>query len=100
MKNVGMNAATPVVFPWKDRQLIAGAGRDGRIYLLDAGLVGGADHKTFLSRSDPLTDGTTPERGVYGLASWADEAQTRWLVASVWGPVAGSAANPNGGVVA
>ncbi len=97
-KNAGMNAATPVVFTWKGRELVATTGKDGRVYLLDAELVGGADHKTFLSRSNALSDGTTAERGIYGLASWEDGSQTRWVLASVWGP--SGPENPNGAVVA
>jgi outer membrane protein assembly factor BamB len=99
-KNIGMNSATPVVFPWKDRTLIAASGRDGRVYLLDGTLVGGADHKTSLSKSAALSDGATADRGIYGMASWADENQNRWVLAAVWGPVAGSPGNLNGGVVA
>jgi outer membrane protein assembly factor BamB len=99
-KNIGMNAATPVVFPWKDRTLVAATGRDGRVYLLDGALLGGADHNTSLSKSAVLSDGATPDRGIYGLASFIDEQQNRWVLASVWGPTAGSPSNPNGGVVA
>src|SRR5258708_29522630 len=95
-----MSAATPVVFAWKGRTLVAATGKDGRVYLLDGALVGGADHKTSLARSAQLSDGTTADRGIYGLASWEDTEQNRWVLASVWGPVTGSAANVNGGVVA
>jgi outer membrane protein assembly factor BamB len=98
-KNIGMNAATPVVFPWKDTTVVAASGKDGRVYLLDATLMGGADHKTSLSKSAPLSDGLTADRGIYGLASWLDEAQGRWIAASVWGPVTGSPLNLNGGIV-
>ena len=98
-KNIGMSAATPVVFTWKGRNLIAASGKDGRVYLLDGELVGGADHQTFLSRSNVLSDGATPERGIYGLASWEDETQTRWVLASVWGP-SGIPGSPNGAIVA
>lgn len=99
-KNVGLNAATPVVFTFKGRELIASTGKDGRVYLLDAAMVGGADHKTFLSRSNVLSDGSTAERGISGLASWEDAAtQTRWVLASVWGP-SGIAGSPNGAIVA
>jgi outer membrane protein assembly factor BamB len=98
-KNVGLNSATPVVFTWKGRNLIATTGKDGRVYLLDAALVGGADHKTFLSRSNVLSDGATAERGISGLSSWEDDQQNRWVLASVWGP-SGIAGSPNGAIVA
>src|SRR5258705_10654992 len=93
-----MNAATPVVFAWKGRTLVASTGKDGRLYLLDGALVGGADHKTSLAKSAQLSDGATADRGIHGLASWEDADQNRWIAAAVWGPLAGVAANPNGAV--
>jgi hypothetical protein len=98
-KNPGMSAATPVVFTWKGRNLVAATGKDGRVYLLDGEAAGGTDHKTSLAKSAVLSDGSSPERGIYGLASWEDEEQNRWIAASVWGPVPG-ASNSNGSVVA
>src|SRR5258708_5945208 len=95
-----MSAATPVVFAWKGRTLVAASGKDGRVYLLDGALVGGENHKTSLAKSAPLSDGATADRGIYGLASWEDADQNRWIAASVWGPLAGVATNPNGAVVA
>ena len=38
--------ASPVVFKHKDRELLAVSGNDGRLYLLDSGSLGGADHRT------------------------------------------------------
>ena len=99
-KNIGMSAATPVVFAWKGRTLVASTGKDGRVYLVDGELVGGANHTTSLARSEQLSEGATADRGIYGLASWEDEGQNRWIAAAVWGPLAGVAANPNGAVVA
>ncbi|MDE3168060.1 MAG: PQQ-binding-like beta-propeller repeat protein [Acidobacteriota bacterium] len=96
-KNAGMNAATPVVFRWRNRTLIASTGKDGRVYLLDAEQVGGGDHHAYLSRSEALSDGATPERGIYGLASWEDQGLGRWIAAAVWGPA--GAANPHGAIV-
>ena len=37
---------SPIVILEKDRELIAAAGNDGRLYLLDGKSVGGGDHKT------------------------------------------------------
>ena len=62
--------------------------------------MGGADHKTSLAKSNVLSDGATAERGIYGLASFEDEAQDRWILASVWGPVPGAAGVNSGAVVA
>ena len=84
--------ASPVVFKHKDRELVAASGNDGRLYLLDAASLGGADHRTPLhvtaKYSAPGTGG--------GLATWEDEG-TRWIVASVeGGPTAGLKFASNG----
>jgi hypothetical protein len=109
-KNVGMNAGAPVVFTYKERELIVAAGKDGRLYLLDAQSLGGDDHHTYLSRTAPLTnpDGASADRGIWGgLSSWEDSAGTRWVLAPVWGPLyaelkvpATNGATPNGSIVA
>jgi len=79
----------PLAFQFKDRQLIAAAGKDGRIYLLDAASFGG-NHTTPLDRTMPLAVSA-------GLSTWQGTDNTRWLLASVWGRN-GSA--PNGSVAA
>ena len=38
--------ASPVVFKHKERELLAVSANDGRLYLLDARSLGGADHRT------------------------------------------------------
>jgi len=72
--------ASPVVFKHKDRELIAVSGNNGRLYLLDAASLGGADHRTPLHVSAKYS---APGTGG-GLATWEDEG-TRWIVASVEG---------------
>jgi hypothetical protein len=84
--------ASPVVFKFKERTLVAASGNDGHLYLLDAASLGGADHRTPLyvtaKYSAPGTGG--------GLATWED-ADTRWIVASVeGGPTAGLTFTSNG----
>jgi len=94
--------ASPVVFKHKDRELLAGSGNDGRLYLLDTASLGGADHKTPLHVTEKYTSG----RSASGLATWEDEAGTRWIVASAAGgeaPGPKFAANgpaPEGSIVA
>lgn len=79
----GMNETSPVIFAWKGHDVIASAGRDGRIYLLDSQTLGGADHKTPLAQTAPLAAG---DGGVFGsLSSWEDGQGTRWILAPVWG---------------
>jgi hypothetical protein len=80
----GMTSATPVVFALGGRDLIVTAGVDGRLHLLDSQTLSGDDHKTALSRTEPLTT----EHGVWGgLSSWQDSDGVRWVLAPVWGPV-------------
>jgi hypothetical protein len=102
-KNVGMNAATPVVFPYNGRDVVVASGGDGRLYVLDA-------DATELSRTAPvsLPDPDAVDRGIYGsLASWETAAGTRWVLASVWGPLSAdlgvkqtNGAAANGSIVA
>jgi outer membrane protein assembly factor BamB len=69
------NAATPVVFPYKGRDLIVSAGNGGRLYLLDSQSL------TSLYQTEPLSTGEIWG----GLSSWQDEAGTRWVFAPLWG---------------
>ena len=99
------NAATPVVFAYKGRDLIVSAAPDGRLYLLDSKSVGGDDHKTPLYQTPPVI---SKDGGIWsGLSTWQDSDGTRWVFAPVWGqvnPDLHAAANngdaPNGSVVA
>lgn len=63
-------SSSPVIFDRGGRLLIAVAGRDGRIRLLDS------RRKTFVTM--PLSSQTAAD----ALASWADTDDTHWLVAS------------------
>lgn len=74
---------TPVVFAVGTRQVIAAATRDGRVLLLDAASLGGANHSTPLFASTSHGTNFTPD----ALATW--EAQgTRWLLVPSTGIVA------------
>lgn len=100
-----LNLTTPVVFSYKDRELVVSAGADGRLYLLDAKTPGGEDHKTPLFQTSPVASAGA---GIWGgLSSWQDTDGTRWILAPVWGPVnpelkvpANHGAAPNGSIVA
>src|SRR5262249_27185405 len=75
--------SNPIAFQHKGKDLIVAANRDGRLYVLDSASLGGADHKTSLSKSSmvsPATQGTT------GLTTWQDTAGTRWVVVTLGGP--------------
>ena len=80
--------SAPVIFQYKGRDLIVAANKDGRLYVLDSGSLGGADHKTPLHRTSAFT---TAAPDVSGLASWVDAGGTRWVTATTAGPVAADA---------
>ena len=94
---------TPVVVRHKDRDLVAAAANDGRLYLLDAKSLGGADHKTPLYASPKYS-----AAGAGGaLATWEDASGTRWILAPAVGAVPAGAgfkpaglAAPRGSIVA
>jgi outer membrane protein assembly factor BamB len=80
---MGGNAAAPVVFEHGGRDIIATAGSDGRIYLLDSASFGG--DKAVLHRTARIA---SENGGIWGgLSTWQDAAGTRWLAAPVWGPL-------------
>jgi outer membrane protein assembly factor BamB len=105
-KDVAAPGITPVVFEWKSKTYVAVGSRNGRVYLLDAQSLGGADHNTPLVQSEPVAmpDLKYAGNGLQGtFSSWEDpETNTRWLYASLWGPPGpGAKGNaPNGSIVA
>jgi len=99
---------TPVVFPYKGRDVLVASGKEGRYFLMDSKSLGGADHMTPLYRS-PLLSNTNVNfqtEGTWGsMASWEDKAGTRWVL----GPTGGFTAvkfpisygpTPHGGMIA
>ncbi len=92
---------SPIVIREKDRELIAAAGNDGRLYLLDGKSVGGGDHKTPLF----VTPKYTAAGAGGALATWESDG-TRWILAPAVGAAQGSARStangltPNGAIVA
>jgi hypothetical protein len=71
--------SAPVVFNQGGRDLVAAANKDGKIYLLDAKSLGGADHKT------PLAVSTAVGNVITGDLSTFEAAGTRWILAPVAG---------------
>jgi outer membrane protein assembly factor BamB len=87
-RDLDMNV-TPVVFPYKGRDVLVGSGKEGRLFLLDSQSLGGADHRTPLFRSELISneDIDFAGAGTWGsLASWEDAQGTRWVLAPFWGP--------------
>jgi outer membrane protein assembly factor BamB len=97
-KDLDMGAMTPVVFPFKDRELAASGGKEGVIVLLDTKSPGGADNHTPLYRSPLYTNEEVnfSAHGFWGAFSTWEETPggTRWLLAPAWGPPAADAKFP------
>jgi hypothetical protein len=91
---------TPAYFSWNGKELLVAGGRDGRLYLLDATSLGGADHHTPLYRSQPVVnpDSHFGGNGIWGtFATWEDAASnTRWIYAAIRGPAAMKFPTENG----
>jgi len=92
--------ATPTIIRHKNRDLIAATANDGRLYLLDAASLGGADHKTPLAVTAKFTDA-----GAGTALATFEDASGRWIVATASGTTGDAAfaqngAAPNGRVVA
>ena len=88
-------SSTPMIFKSGDKEIVAAATIDGRIYLLDANSLGGADHNTPLYVSTAFSIAKS-DYAPAALASWQD-ADTTWILE----PFAGKTADvTNGGVVA
>jgi hypothetical protein len=82
--------SSPVVFSFKDRELVVAANKDGRLYVLDGGSLGGSDQKTPMSRSAQYT--STGDVTAGALATWEDTNGTRWVLAPTTGAVKPDAA--------
>ena len=109
-KDLDMGNMTPAIFQFKNWELIAAAGKEGVIDLLDAQSLGGADHRTPLYRSPLFANDEVnlSGRGFWGaFTTWEDASGTRWLYAPANGaPAAGVkfpreyGATPDGSVMA
>ena len=93
--------ASPVVFRYKDKDIVVATANDGRMYVLDGSSLGGSDHKTPLH----VTEKYTAPGLTVSPATW-DDGTTRWILApAAGGPQAGATftangVRPNGAVVA
>jgi outer membrane protein assembly factor BamB len=106
-RDLDMNT-TPVVFPYKGRDLIVGGGKEGRFFLLDCTSMGGADHETPLFRSELIANANVnfQTEGTWGsFAAWKDKMGTQWVLAPNGGPTTikfpiNYGDTPNGGILA
>jgi outer membrane protein assembly factor BamB len=81
----GEFASSPVVFDFKDKDLVAALGTDGRLHIIDA-----ADLSRELAASG-AADAQKPATGKaappVSLASWQDPASVRWVLAPSAGAI-------------
>jgi outer membrane protein assembly factor BamB len=101
----------PTVFRHGDREIVAAATKDGRILLLNAASLGGADHATPLLASRAITGSGGAVEGA--LSTWQEATitpapagqpgaagtvtmGTRWILAPVSGALAGGSPSTNG----
>ncbi len=93
----------PTIIKHGDKEVVAEATKDGRIYLLDTASLGGSDHKTPMFVSPAFSSAKT-EFAPQALASWQDEDHTDWIAEPFagTGPPGGSGNGKvtNGGVLA
>jgi outer membrane protein assembly factor BamB len=107
-RDLDMNS-TPVIFPYKGRDLLVASGKEGRFMLLDSNQLGGADHQTPLFRTGLITNTNAnfQTEGTWGsLAAWRDDKEgTQWILsptgseAAVKFPITNGQA-PDGGIIA
>ncbi len=90
-RDLELGSSSPVVFPFGNRTLVATAGKESKIYLLDAKSLGGADHRTPLYRSERWANDTMAfsYNGMWSVMStYVDATGKRWLLAPMCGPPA------------
>jgi outer membrane protein assembly factor BamB len=95
--------STPTIFKVGDKELLAAATADGRIYVLGTASLGGSDHKSPVSVSTAFSS-TKTDFAPKSLASWQDADGSTYIAEPFAG--AGPSGAPsngavtNGGVVA
>jgi hypothetical protein len=96
--SLASSGITPMVFSWKRREYIAAGDTDGRLYLLDAKSLGGADHHKPVFQSDRIANRSRNYNGDGfrgAFSTWNNvDTQDRWIYAPVSGPLDKSAKLP------
>jgi hypothetical protein len=85
----------PTILRHNDREIVAAATKDGRVLLLDARSLGGANHASPLHASSVLL-GSGASIGADALASWRDVAT--WMLLPVAGRPAMRGPSANGAI--
>jgi outer membrane protein assembly factor BamB len=89
-KDLDMGNSTPVVFKYKDRELLVASGKEGRLFLLDTKSPGGASHREPLFETSLFAneEADIAGRGFWGaFASFEDTKGARWVYAPAWGKI-------------
>jgi len=88
-----IHSASPVVFSYKERDVIVTPCGDDQLCLFDSAVPGSSDRSSPAYRTPPLLrperdTSKLAERGITGsLSSWQDAEGTRWVFAAVAGPI-------------
>jgi hypothetical protein len=91
----------PTILRHNGKDIVAAATKDGRILLLDAASLGGANHATPLHASTPIAGAGSTVSGA--LASWQQPdstAGTTWILVPVTGRLSAATPATNGAVTA
>jgi outer membrane protein assembly factor BamB len=86
--DLDISSAGPTWFAHRDFNLLAGGGKEGVLYLLDADSLGSKDHQTPLAALKLANDDLAYEgMGIWGATSlWRDGNGRTWLAVPIWGP--------------
>jgi outer membrane protein assembly factor BamB len=103
-------ASSLIWLPYHSKRLVAGGGKEGAIYLLDADSLGTEDHQTPLFWQKLANDNLEFEaKGIWGeLSTWRDLEGNTWLYVPILGEVSKEAPhfpvshgpNPHGSIMA
>ncbi len=91
-QDLDFGSASPDVFTFQNRTLVAVAGKEGVLYLLDGADLGGRpNHSTPLYKSPQLgndaAEGRKPGQGIWGsITSYETPDHKRLLYVPMWGP--------------
>jgi hypothetical protein len=98
-RDLDFSSGSPIVFAFAGKTVIATAGKEGILYLLDADAVGGGapDHSAYLYKSPLLGNdealGTQPGQGVWGAMATYEEGGKRYLYLPMQGHIFPTAAS-------
>jgi outer membrane protein assembly factor BamB len=95
-RDLDLGSASPVWFSYGKYNLLAGGGKEGVVYLLDANSLGGGGHHSPLFTTPLLANDERSYnmRGIWGApAEWKDETGETWIYVPIWGPVSKNAPN-------